>query len=123
MFRSISSLASVRRPDDQVEGPLGPWPVLAQERDPPGAQGVAKGKRGDEDVVELTRDRDEIRDQVDRHQEVSDERSQDDLAAPGHPRVAEEPAEEDQAVGDEPGERAGVGVAARGDQDEDRSRV
>src|ERR687886_565452 len=52
-------------------------------------------------IVQVTGDRDEVRHQVEREREVSDERSQDELVPPGHAWVAEQPPHEHDAVGDE----------------------
>jgi hypothetical protein len=72
---------------------------------------VAEDKCNDDGVVELTRDRDEVGNEIERQGQVADEREQEQLATTRNAHVAGEPRDEDDAVRDEGGERAGVATA------------
>src|SRR4051812_12639336 len=87
------------------------------------AQDPAQDHRDDDRVVELPRDRNEVRDDVDGQCEVADQRSDQQLAAARDARVAEDPVEEHHAVGDEAGERACVFAASVNDEPGHEHRV
>ena len=82
--------------------------MLGEEIRPAGPQKRAQDESDEDRVVELAGDRDEVGDEVERHREVGNQRVNEQAPPPGHARVAHEPAEEDDAVGDEAGERAGI---------------
>jgi len=82
--------------------------VLPDEAGPARAQQRARDGRDEDGVVELPGDRDEVGDEVDRDGEVGDEREEEQFAAARHASIAEQPAKEDEAVGDEAGDRARV---------------
>ncbi len=70
------------------------------------AQHVAQDERHQDRIVEVARDRDEVRHEVDRHGEVGHERREHDLLASRDAWVADEAPEEEQAVRDESRDRA-----------------
>ena len=80
-------------------------PLLATEK-------PAQHERDDDDVVELSRDRDEVRYEVERQREVTGKADETCLLAPWHPRVAKQAAAENHAVRNQPGERPGALAAA-----------
>lgn len=61
--------------------------------------------------------------QVDGHDEVAHQRSEQELAAARDARVAQECAHQDEAVGDEADQGAGVAPVSREDEGEDKERV
>ncbi len=78
------------------------------------AKKAAENERDDDGVVELACDRDEVGYEVKWKREIAGKRDQQSLLPPWYARVAEQPAAEDDAVGDETGERAGA-LAPTGD--------
>jgi hypothetical protein len=96
-----------RESKDESERFLGAGPVLADEWFAAAAKEAAENEGDDDGIVELARDRDEVGYEVKREREVGGKRDQQSLLPPRHARVAEQPATEDHAVGDESGERAG----------------
>jgi hypothetical protein len=87
------------------------------------AKRVAKRQRGKDHVVELARDGDEVRQEVDRHRQVADEGDQDELAPPRNPLVREQPPGPYTAVGNEPGQGRSLGAPARDHQSSDHGEV
>jgi hypothetical protein len=79
-------------------------------------------ERGDHSVIELTGDRDEVRHEIEGQREVARQR-EERLPPAGHARVAEQPTTEDDAVGDEAGERAGALASADDDESENKRGV
>src|SRR5581483_2421675 len=108
------------QPQDQCEGPFRSRPELADERLAAGAEDVAKHERDDDRVVELPGDRDEVGNEVEGQREVADEREQKQLVPARDARVVREPGDEDDAVGDEGRERAGIASPARDDERDHR---
>ena len=84
-------------------------PEFAYQRFAAGLYEVAQCECDDHDVVELTGDRDEVRDEVEGEYQVTEESEQDQLPASRYTRVASESADEDDAVRDG-AEREGYGV-------------
>src|SRR5205085_10516654 len=93
-----------------------PGPGLLDDLTTGTTREVGEGRRDEDRVVELSRDRDEVRHEVERYGEVDEQERECDLRPPRHARVAEEPAEQDDAVGDERGRLAGV-LPASGDEE------
>ncbi len=89
---------------DERERVLGTWPVLADDCFPAAAQQAAEDERDDDDVVELTGDGDEVGDEVEGQRQVSGQRDQESLLPARHAWVAEQPAAENDTVGDKAGE-------------------
>ena len=59
-------------------------------------------------VVELSRHRNEVRDEVEWHREIRDQRRYQQLVSPRQPRLAQEPPKQNDAVGEEPNEGARI---------------
>jgi hypothetical protein len=108
-----ASGASVGQAHHGLERLLGPGPVLAQQLRTSGAKRVAQGQRGDEDVIELANHRNEVRYEVDRGRQIGDQREQNELAPPRHMWIANQAAQQHEAIGDEAGERAGRRLPTR----------
>jgi plastocyanin len=79
------------------------------------AEEAAEHESDDEDVVELARDGNEVRNEIEGQREVADERGEEQLPATRDTLVGKQPRDEDEAVGHEPGEGASL-LAAPGDQ-------
>jgi hypothetical protein len=58
-------------------------------------------KRDEEHIVQLARDRNEVRDEVEREREISEQRQEEQLPPSRHAPIGYEPAEQHQAVRDE----------------------
>jgi hypothetical protein len=86
--------------------------MLSHERLAARPQEASEHERDDDDVIELAGTRDEIRNQVERHRQVADESKQEQLPTKRHPVVANEPSDENDAVGNESGESACIAPAA-----------
>ena len=97
--------------------------MLLEQLDAGAAHDAAKDEGDDDRVVELAGDRDEVGDEVDRHEEVRDERAEEQLVPARHTPVREQALEEDHAVGNEPGERTRVLAASENDEGEDEAAV
>lgn len=78
--------------------------MLANEPGPTPHE-AAQDERDEQRVVELTDDREEVGHEIERQREVADEPGERELPTARHPRIPQEPAEEDGAVGNEPRER------------------
>src|SRR5438874_13454869 len=74
-------------------------PVLADDRAVRRAKDEAKGKGGDDRIIELPRDRHEIGDEVDRRGEPDSGESEHDLRADRDATIAEQAGEETGEVG------------------------
>jgi hypothetical protein len=97
--------------------------VLAYEPGP-GTPEQPPEHQGDEDgVVELPRERDEVRDEVERHGEIDEREHARRLPAPGHARVREQPLEEDPAVRHETSDQPHVPLPAAHDDHHQQQRV
>ncbi len=82
--------------------------MLADEWLAAAAKETTENEGDDDGVVELACNRDEVGHEVKRKCEIAGKRDQESLLPPWDARVAEQPATEDDAVGNEPGERAGA---------------
>jgi hypothetical protein len=69
---------------------------------------AAEHKCDENCVVELSRDWNEIGDQVERQGEVRDQRGDEEFVPSRKPLISQEPRKQDDTVGDEPGDCAGV---------------
>jgi hypothetical protein len=79
---------------------------------------------GHEDcVVELPQHRDEVRHQVEWKRQVDEGERRGDLPASRHTRVAEQPLEQDRAVGHQPRDHPHVPLARARDQRDHQRRV
>src|SRR4029453_101204 len=83
---------------------------------------MAEDECNEERIVELARDRDEVRNEIERQRGVGAEPDEQRLVASWHTLVAQKPCDEDDAVGDEGRKSAGVSAAARGVEPEDECR-
>jgi len=83
----------------------------------------AQDEGDDEDVVELTGDRNEIGYEVEGEGEVSGEREQKRFLSAWYTWVAEQAAAEKDAIGNEPGKRACTFVSSGDDEREDEEGV
>jgi hypothetical protein len=97
--------------------------VLADEWLAAAAKEAAQNERDDDDVVELAGDRDEVGYEVKWKREVSRECEQERLLPPRDAGVAEQAAAEDDAVGNEPGERPGALAPAGDHESDDEQRI
>src|SRR5205085_4429595 len=95
---------SLREPQDERERSFRAWPQLADDRLTAAAEEAPQHERDDDDVVELPRDRDEVRHEVERQGEVADERDEQRLLPARDASVPEKAAAEDDTVGDEAGQ-------------------
>ena len=76
--------------------------MLIQQLSVPTADDRTQDERDDDRVVQLTGDRDEVRDQIDRHREVSDRDRDEQLSPTGQAPVAKEPPHQHDAIRHEP---------------------
>ena len=72
---------------------------------------ASEHERDEHGVVELAHDRHEVRDQIERHRQIRDERTYEELVSPRQPLVLQEPREQHDAIGHEPSDGAGVNVS------------
>jgi hypothetical protein len=96
--------------------------MLSHERLAARPQEASEHERDDDDVIELAGNRDEIRNQVERHRQVADESKQEQLPTKRHPVVANEPSDENDAVGNESGESACIAPAAGKQEHQDEQQ-
>ena len=97
--------------------------MLAHQRRAAVAKETAKHERDDDGVIELARDGNEVRNEVERKREVAGQRDEQDLLAARYPRVTEKPAAKNNAVGNEAGERAGAFAPAGDGESENENAV
>jgi hypothetical protein len=97
--------------------------VLAQEPRAGTPKQPSEHERDEDGVVELPEDRDEVRDEVEGNGEVDESEAGDDLPARGDTGIAEEPLEQDDAVRDEPRDRANVPLPRPDCQHDDQRQV
>jgi hypothetical protein len=96
------------------------WPLGSQDV----SQGeCAQGECGDDRVIQLARNRHEVGDQVQGHQEVGHETKQHHLPPPRHPTVPEQVFQENDAVRDKPAKGAGIRPASGNEQRHNEQRV
>ncbi|HWM63423.1 MAG TPA: hypothetical protein VNP96_05470 [Solirubrobacterales bacterium] len=80
--------------------------------------------QGDQDrVVKLARNRDEVRDQVDRQRQIAEHQDERELADSRHATVGKESPEEDEAIGNEARQRSRLAATAQDEQGQDDARV
>jgi hypothetical protein len=80
------------------------------------AKDAAKHQCDEHCIVELAGNRDEVRDEIEREQQIRDESGEQQLVTTGHARVGKQPPEEHDAIGDEA--RNGACVVAAPEEDE-----
>jgi hypothetical protein len=97
--------------------------VLAQQLVATTPQDDAQGEGDGHGIVEVTGHRDEVRHEVEREREISDERSEQQLVPPAYAWVAEQTPEEHDGVAYEGCYAAHILPAAGDDEREDESRV
>jgi hypothetical protein len=85
--------------------------VLPHQPRPGAPEKPPEHERHEDRVVELARDRDEVRDQVERHGEVDEREPGRELPACWDTPVGQQPLEEDGAVGDGAGDHPDVPLA------------
>jgi hypothetical protein len=98
-------------------------PVLGDQLSTAAVQDESESQGDQDRVVKLARDRDEVRDQVDRQRQVAEHQGDRDLADPWHAIIGEESPEEDEAIGNEARHRSRLTSAADHKQGEDDARV
>ena len=76
------------------------------------ADDAAKNQRHEQSVVELSGNRNEVRDQVDRRGEVREQRRDEDLLAARESLVPKEPGKQHDAVGNETRDRSRILTSA-----------
>src|SRR4051794_4795026 len=77
--------------------------MLLDQLGPGGTDDPAQDERDEERIVELAGDGNEVRNQVERQQQIRDERREHELVTARHTRIAKEPSKEHDTVGYEPG--------------------
>ena len=114
---------SVREPHHSPERLIGSGPVLGQDVWATRAKRIAKRHRGDDHVIELSDDGDEVGHQIDRNREIDDERDEGELSATRNPLVADQATQQHEAVGNEAGERTSLHPPIGGKQGRDQGEV
>jgi hypothetical protein len=102
----------LRESKDQGQRLFRARPELPDQLLTPRPDEPAQHERDDDRVVELSCDWDEVGNEVDWQCQVADAREQEELAATGDARVAGEPADKNDAVGDEREDGACIAAAA-----------
>lgn len=82
--------------------------MLGQQLPAVPAQDGSQHDQHQDRVVQLSGDRDEVGDEIERHREVADQQREQELVPARYSSIAKEPAEEDRAVRHEAGDRASV---------------
>lgn len=114
---------SIGESHDGLERLIGTGPVLAQELGPSGAKRVPKRQRGDEDIVQLTGNRDEVRYEVDRNRQIGDQREQNQLAPSRDTLIPNQTAQQHEAIRDEARERPRLCPPTDDNQDRDQREI
>jgi Major Facilitator Superfamily len=109
--------------EHEVERCWRPRPVRGDEIGSAASKDVPQCERDDDGVVEVARDRDEVGDEVERHEQVGDQGGEDKLLPSGNARIGEQPLEEDDAVGHKRSRGARPLPAAGDDENGDEDRV
>jgi hypothetical protein len=97
--------------------------VLSQQQRARTPEQSAQHQGHEDGVVELARHGDEVRHEVERHRQVDQRERRGELPATRHARVAEQPLEQDRAVGHQPGDHANVPLARTREQGQHHRRV
>jgi hypothetical protein len=97
--------------------------VLAHEPRAGAAKEASQHQRDEDGVVQLARDRDEVRDQVERKGEIHEGERRRNLPAGRNTRIAEEPLEQDGAVRHEPRDHPNVPLPSPDHERDDQRRV
>jgi hypothetical protein len=77
--------------------------MLPEQIPTTGAQGITQCERSNQHIIELTRNRDEVGDKVDRHREVGNQEDKDCFSPSRNTGVSKQPPQEDQTVRNETG--------------------
>jgi hypothetical protein len=118
---SCSDLAS--EAEHEVERGGRARPVRCDEIGAAASKDVPQCEGDDDGVVEVARDRDEVGDEIERHEQVGDQGGKDELLASRNARIGEQSLEEHDAVGHE-GDRGSCPFPTAGeDEDGDKDRV
>jgi hypothetical protein len=96
--------------------------VLPQEPRAGTPKQPSEHERDEDRVVELTRDRDEVGDQVERHGEIDERERRRELPPRRHARIAQEPLEQHGAVRNQPGDHADVPLPRPDHEGSDQER-
>lgn len=116
----------VRREGETLNNDKSLWragPVLVDQLSTAAVQDEPESQGDQDRVVELTRNRDEVGDQVDRQRQVAEHQDERELAESRHAIVDEESPEEDEAIGNEARHRSCLTSTADDEQGEDDARV
>ena len=97
--------------------------MLTQQVASTAPQNDAQRQDDSQQIVDMPSDGNEVRNEVNRKGEVSDERSEEQLVSPGYAAVAEQTPHEHDAVGDETGHVARVAPAPGDDERHDERGV
>ena len=108
---------------DHAEGAFWPWPVLGEQPVSGPPDHDAQGEPDDYRVVELTRHRDEIRDQVNRHRQVGRHAEQQHPVPAWQAWITCESGKEEYAIWNEPGEGRRILAPARDPKSHDDAAV
>jgi len=114
---------SAGEPQDQSQRALRPRPELPHERLAARANETAQNKRDHDRVIELPRDRNEIRHEIERERQIADQREEEQLPASGHARVASKTTNQDDAIRDQCRQRPSVFPTAHRDQPAEKRGV
>jgi hypothetical protein len=90
--------------------------MLAHEVVAASTEEAAEDEGDNKNVVELTHDRNEVRNEVEWKREITDEGPEEQLSAAGHAVVSQQAGDEDEAVRDKPRECAGVLATVDGEE-------
>jgi hypothetical protein len=97
--------------------------VLPDDPGARAAQDTPEYDRYKDRVVELARDRNEVGDQRNGSARYMTIAAKSPLRPPIHARIGDEPLEQDQAIGDESGQRTSIAAATEHDEHEHADRV
>jgi hypothetical protein len=97
--------------------------VLGQQVRTARSQRVTKRQRGDDDVIELPDDWNEVRHQVDWNREIDDKRKEGELSTARNPIIADQATQQHQAVRNEADERTSFHPSTRDEQSRDQCDV
>jgi 2-polyprenyl-6-methoxyphenol hydroxylase-like FAD-dependent oxidoreductase len=97
--------------------------VLSDQAGPCSSKRGAQHDEDEDRVVELAGDGDEVGHEIEGQRQVGDQRREQQLARAGDTLVAQQPLEENDAIGDEAGERPRVGSPAESEQREHEEQV
>lgn len=100
-----------------------PGPVLVEQRPSAAAQHEAQNERCEDRVVQLPRDRDDVRNEVEGHRQIAGQENEGKLAGARHAVVGVEASKEDEAIGNEARQRARFATTPDGEKNKNDDRV